>query len=62
MIISCSISTAATSAGRELESLIDIGPSSTGQVASEDVGVPATSSEDNPTYLEAALVMLKQLR
>ena len=62
MIISCFTSTAATSAGRELESLIYIGSSSTGQVAFEYVGVPATSSEDNPAYLGAALVMLNQLR
>ena len=37
--------TAAAAGGGGLESLIDIGSSSSGQVASEYVGVPATSSD-----------------
>ena len=48
IIISYSTCTAAATssgAGGGLESLIDIGSSSTGQVASEYVGVPATSSD-----------------
>ena len=36
---------ATTGGGGGLESLIDIGPSSSGQVASEYIGVPATSSD-----------------
>ena len=37
--------TAAATGGGGLESLIDIGSSSSGQVASEYVGVPTTSSD-----------------